>query len=365
MSVRPLAEADIPRVADLYWNYMRRGKGPAPPGLQPFLRELYFTNPFSDSAIPSLVYEDKNGKVVGFLGNVVRKLTMCGQPIKAVFGGNLVVHPDYRSGLAAPRLLSTMIATDHDLSLTDSANDISRKILERLGFRTIPALNLHWGRPLKPGRYAVFALTRGLPRLLAGGVKYASLPFCALADSMAAKASASPFKQKKPRLQGAPLDLETLFQCLTEFRKGYSVWPEYDLNSLGWLLSFMERRPSRGMLRKVVLRDESQQIVGWYIYYVKPGAVGEVVQVNGNPKFTKDILDHLFHDGWEHGLIGMHGVVDARRMADFSDKGCFFTCRGGWTVATSRKPELMKLLERGDAFISRLDGEWALDPGDS
>jgi len=364
MSVRPLAEADIPRVADLYWTYMRRGRGPAPPGLQPFLRELYFSNPFSDAAIPSLVYEDRDHKVVGFLGNVVRKLTMCGQPIKAVFGGNLVVHPDYRSGLAAPRLLNTMIGTEHDLSLSDSANDISRKILERLGFRTVPALNLHWGRPLRPGRYVVHALTRGIPRPIAAGMKYASLPFCAVADSIVSKPEASPFKQKKPRLQGSPLDVETLLQCFEEFRKGYSVWADYDLNSLHWLLSFMERRPNRGVLRKVVLRDDTQKIIGWYIYYVKPGGIGEVVEVNGNPRYTKDILDSLFYDGWEHGLIGLHGVVDARRMPDFSDKGCFFTCRGGWTVALPRNPELMKLLERGDAFLSRLDGEWALDPGD-
>jgi hypothetical protein len=78
----------------------------------------------------------------------------------------------------------------------------------------------------------------------------------------------------------------------------------------------------------------------------------------------KDVLDHLFYDAWEQGAIALHGVVDLRRIADFSDKGCLFTCRGGWTVAYSRKPELLDLLDRGDAFLSRLDGEWALDPGD-
>jgi hypothetical protein len=50
-------------------------------------------------------------------------------------------------------------------------------------------------------------------------------------------------------------------------------------------------------------------------------------------------------------------------MADFSDKSCFFTCRGGWAVAHSRKPEILEVLERGDAFLSRLDGEWCLNPG--
>jgi hypothetical protein len=51
-------------------------------------------------------------------------------------------------------------------------------------------------------------------------------------------------------------------------------------------------------------------------------------------------------------------------MVDLSDKNCFFTCRGGWMAAHSRKPELLELLNRGDAFLSRLDGEWCLGLGD-
>ncbi|HTW57393.1 MAG TPA: hypothetical protein VMD99_04660 [Terriglobales bacterium] len=364
MSVRPLTQADIPQVADLYWRYMRRRKGSAPPGLQPFIHELYFASPFQDSDIPSLVYEESGGRVVGFLGGIVRKMSLCGEPIKVVFGGNLVVHPDFRSGLAAPRLLTAMMKTDHHLSLTDSANDISKKILERMGFRTIPALNLHWARPVRPSQYAVFAMSRGTGAAVSTALRYASKPLCSLADSVAARVSASPFRLTGSRLQGSELDLEALLHCFLEFRKGYSLWPEYDAHSLQWLFSFMQRRPNRGELRKVALRDENQKIAGWYIYYVKPGTVGEVVQVGGDPKFTKDILDHLFHDAWQRGLIGLHGLVDSRRMADYSDKGCFFTCRGGWTIAASRNPDILKVLERGDAFLSRLDGEWALDPGD-
>ena len=68
-----------------------------------------------------------------------------------------------------------------------------------------------------------------------------------------------------------------------------------------------------------MVRDDNQKIVGWYLYYVKPGAVAEVVQIGGEQKLTKDILDHLFYDAWKHGAIALHGVVDIRRMADFSD----------------------------------------------
>jgi len=61
----------------------------------------------------------------------------------------------------------------------------------------------------------------------------------------------------------------------------------------------MDGMQTRGDLRKVVLRDDRQKIIGWYIYYVKPGAVGEVVQIGGERQFTKDIPDHLFYDAWK------------------------------------------------------------------
>ena len=67
---------------------------------------------------------------------------------------------------------------------------------------------------------------------------------------------------------------------------GFSLWPEYDAHSLNCLLTFMKKMHSRADLRKVVVRDDQEKIFGWYIYYVKPGAVGQVVQIGGDRKFT-------------------------------------------------------------------------------
>ena len=364
MSVRPLVEADLPQVVNLYWRFMRRREGSAPAELRPLFRELYFENPWVDSAYPSLVYEGNDGDIIGFLGIIARKMSLGGQPLRVAFGGNFIVRPESRSNLAAPRLLGAYLAGKYDLWQTDSANDISRKLLERLKFRTIPALNIHWIRALRPSRYAVYALTRGSSPLMSATLKVLSTPFCSVADGVAAVISANPFHLTESSLHGTELDVETLYECLVEFRKDYSFWAEYDVNALTWLLGFMEHRPARGKLRKVAVRDEKQKIVGWYMYYVKPGSVGEVVQVGGDKKYTKAVLQHLFLDAREQGVIGLHGVVDRRHMADFSDSGCFFTCRGGWNVAYSRKPEILDALERGDALLTRLDGEWCLDPGD-
>jgi hypothetical protein len=362
--VRPFVKDDIPQVADLCWKFLLHRQAPAPPTLNSFFHELCFVNPWVDSTLPSLVDETASGRIVGFLSVIVRQMLLRGEPIRVAVGGNFVVDPEARTTLSGMRLLKTYMAGDQDLSMTDSANDLSRKLLKGFGFSTILPFSLHWARPLRPGQYAVYAMSRlGLPTFSAG-IKFAAKPFCWAVDSMATRLSSSPFRQTVSRLQGAELDVKTLLACLDEFRGGYSLWPQYDGHSLNWLLTFMDRMKAHGDLRKVVLRDDGQKIVGWYIYYVKPSAVGEVVQIGGARQFTRDILDHLFYDAWSHGLIALHGVVGGRSVDDFSEKNCFFGCRGGWMVAHSRRPELLKLLNGGDAFLSRLDGEWCLGFGE-
>jgi hypothetical protein len=341
-------------------------KGTAPPTVHAFFQELYFTdNPYIDNTLPSVVYEAKRGKVGGFLGAIRRKMSVCGQPIRVRFGGNFVVHPEVRGTVAAMRLLGTLMAGDQDISQTDSANDISRYLLERIGWRTIATFSVHWVRLLRPAQFAAYAASRQTSPAISSVLRFAAKPFCSFADNIAARLSFNPFRQIEldPRVHASDLDVETLLHCLDEFRGGYSLWPEYDLNSLQWLLSFMDRMPARGALRKVIIRDDGHKILGWYIYYAKPGAVGEVVQIGGGRQHLKDVLDHLFYDAWSRGVVALHGVVNSRLMPDFSLKNCVFTCRGGWALAHSRKPELIELLNRGDAFISRLDGEWCLDPG--
>jgi len=360
MPVRPLAKDDIAQVADLYWTVLRERKGPTPPAVQSFLQELYFTNPWIDSTLPSLVYDEK-GKIAGFLGVVPRKMSLRGEPVRIAYGGNFVVAPEFRNTLAGLHLLRTYMAGGQELSQTDSANDTSRALLERLGFTTIMPFSLHWVRPLRPANCLTYAIAHLSESSLTAALAFASKPFCSAVDSMATRLSSSPFRQRESQLQAAELDVETLLRCLTEFRGEYSLWHEYDAPALTWLLSFMERMKGHGdRLRKLVLRDAGGRIVGWYIYYRTPGGFGDVAQIGGARRHVKEILDHLFYDAWSYGAIAVHGIVDRRWMDDFSGKNCFFTCRGGWTVAHSRKPSFLELLNRGDAFLSRLDGEWCL-----
>jgi len=360
MTVRPFTEDDVPQVADLYWTVLRERTGACPVELQSDIHELYFKNPWFDGALPSLVFDDK-GKITGFLGVVPRRMSLGGQSVRTAFGGNFVVHPDSRSSLAGLYLLRTYMSAAQDISLTDSANDVSRALLERLGFTTILAFSVYWFRVLHPARFAAFAVSQMTASSAVNFMTLAMRPICAAADGLAGRLSFSPFCLSEPCLKGAELDGETLLACQREFRNGYSLWPEYDAKSLTWLLNFMARTKGHGdELRKVVLRDLSGKIVGWYIYSATPGGLGEVVQIGGQRRNIKCILDHLFHNAWRNDVVALRGIVPRQWMPDFSEKNCFFTCRGGWMVAHSRKPGCLGLLSEGNAYLSRLDGEWCL-----
>ncbi len=110
-----------------------------------------------------------------------------------------------------------------------------------------------------------------------------------------------------------------------------------------------------------MLRDDKDKIVGWYVYYLKPNAPCQVVQIGASRQFQTAVIKHLLYDAWDHGAIGLHGVAIPSQLPDLAGENSYFTCRGGWVVAHSRDPEILDILSRGDVNLSRLDGEWCLN----
>lgn len=362
MPVREFLSRDLAEVVTLYWNYMAGRAGPVPAQLLASFTELYFANPLSDAS-PSFVYQDVSGDILGFMGVTTRSMLLSGRPIRVGLAGNFVIHPKARSGIAAPSLMGAYIAGDQDLLVTDTANDISRHIFQRLRFQTIPELNFHWARPLRPCQYLTYALAHEMSPMVSAVFRRATKPICIVGDGLVGNVFARA-PQTETALHSSELAVETLRDCLIEFREAHSLRAEYDIELLRWLLGFMSRNSKRGTLRGFVLYDNCRKDVGWYLYYAKRDAIGEVVQIGGKPDLFNAIFSHLLQDAREQGVVALHGRADFHRLADFSDQGCFFTCRGGWTLAFSRHGEIIDILRRGNGSLSRLDGEWCLDPGE-
>jgi hypothetical protein len=237
--------------------------------------------------------------------------------------------------------------------------------LRSLGFSAVPVYSLQWARPLRPALYAIDTFSRMKKSRAVKLMGQLAGPLGNLADYAATALSVSPFRQVKQQLADVELDDDTLLQCLTTIPNKTWVVPQYNRESLDWVLDFITRRKVFGTLRKRLVKNKDGKNVGWYIYSLAPRGVGEVFQIGAESPSIGMVLDHLFSDAWEQGLIGLHGRMEPQFMQELTARSCFFFRHGSWTMIHSTRAELLTAFQSGSVFFSRLDGEWCLRHGGS
>jgi hypothetical protein len=290
-------------------------------------------------------------------------MSLHGKPIEVAVGTSLVVCPDSRSTMAGLELIHSFLSGEQDLAMTDTANDKTQKIWTWLGGSTASSYAMHWSRPLRPALFALYAVSRLGRSPLLDAFTLGSKPLCRIMDAIVARMPSSPFRQRPPLISEEELSAETLLTCMRDSSETHSFRTEYDRDSLRWLLDFMSRMKAYGKLRKVLLRNKERKVVGWYLYYLRKGGVGEVVQIGATHSSIDAVLGHLSYDAWTHGAIALNGRVEPQLPQKLSEKYCFFFL-GNRLLVHSRNPELARLIQSDRAFLTRLDGEWCLRFGE-
>lgn len=331
-----------------------------PPALEEYLQQLFLFGPWCDADAPSLVYVDARGRVIGFLGVIVRPMRLENRRLRAAFGSGFIVHPDSRTTPAGLQLVRAFFSGNQDLSLSDTANPISQTIWSGFGGTLVPSFGMHWSRPLRLSSYALYAFSRRSEGVWSRQFARLSRPVCKLVDAFAARIPLRPFHLTAPVASAEPLDIDTLLDCLSDSWGAHSVKPVYEKNSLSWLLDFMSQMKAYGDVHKVALRNKERKVIGCYIYCMRDDGIAEVVQICGKDRGIGSVIDHLFHDAWAHGAIGVHGKLETRIADVLSKKYCFFYHGKDPLLVHSRDPELVRLFQNGDAYFTRLDGEWCL-----
>jgi hypothetical protein len=354
INIRPLRREDIPLVADLRRRIFGEAGPSSPKNIEPYLTEIFFNHPWTDEALPSLVYED-HGRIIGCLGVLSRRMRFSGRPIHAAVTHHFMVEPGRRSTLAGLRLARTFLSGPQDLSMAEGS-DTSRKIWEGCGGTTSLLYSLHWTRLLRPACYVLsFLQRRGMP----GAFVPILRPFCHLLDHLTRWVPRKPFRLSKPSVSAGELDVETLHACFSEFSHGRLLQPVYDDHSLRWLLERLDQKNGRGALQKAAVRNAAREMIGWYLYYLNPGGLSEVVQIAAKPGSIHAVLDHLFYHAQQGGAVAVSGQLDPAFFPAFSDQYCLFHHgKGAWMLLHSKHPELLQAVHRGDAFLTRLEGEW-------
>ncbi len=350
--VRPFVEADIPAVADMCVRTFTEMRGLSLDEVQAYFKEIFFHNPWRDPDLPSLIYEEEGKTVTGFLGVVPRRMRMNGRPIRVAVSFHFMVALGSRSSLAGIKLLKALLSGPQDLTLTDGAGDSGHKLWEGMGGTTALLYSLRWIRLLRPTRYLASLLAG---RKFLAPVAWAARPACYLLDALAARVPQSPFIQK-PQSGEEELSEDRLVGYLDEFSAAQTLQPAYDEQSLKWLLQLTAQQKSSGTFRKVAVRNGRGQLVGWYLYFVKPWGISTVIQLGARDDSIEQVLDHLFYHAWREGSIAVSGRLEPRFMAAFAAKGCLYQ-QGSWVLIHSSKRPILDALHRGDAFFTELEGE--------
>lgn len=352
-SARRFRNEDAADVATLWVKAFCAGACSAEDSVARYLQESLLGNPWYDEEVSSLVYEEK-GRVVGFLGVMARPMVFRGLPIRAAVATQLLVDKDQPSAFVPGALMRELFEGPQDFTYSDGATDLARRIFESAGGEVASLYAPQWTRVLRPAAHLAARFKRG--KILTPWIGL-SLPVYKAFDAVAVRIKRGPYRlQKATAADSEPCDTDTLWR-LRELIPAQSLMPVYTCDSFRWLIEQASEQELHGVLQKNVVRDRKGQVAGWFLYYVKPRGVAQVLQLFSKPRSAALVLTRLFQHARSHGAVAVSGQGEPSMALDLAKAHCGFTWSGG-VVIHSRNPEILDAVRRGDAGLTRLEGEW-------
>jgi hypothetical protein len=348
--IRSFSERDLPAVASLYERVIRSGAAP-PPELGQYFRRTFLDHPWVDPEIPSLVSEDDDGRIVGFIGSHVRRARFGGERIRIACSGQLVTAPEARAEAAGAFLLRRYMEGPQELTITDGANEPARRLWEALGGQVLHVASVDWIRVFRPASVAAEYAARGNGRpgrLLGPAARIADVAALPVRRRLGVSSPAGGVEELTP---------EVLVENLAAITADLHLYLEYDEVFLAWLFRELAAVRSRGRLVRTLVRGEDGRALGWYVTYIRPHGVADVVQVAAAERAVGTVLDRLFYEAQSLGAAALRGRVEPRLLPALWERRCLLRYTGG-ALVQSPSPELLRVVGSPWALLTRMDGEW-------
>jgi hypothetical protein len=344
--IRPFERGDLDAVARLFEQVARSGAGSPPPGLAGEFERTVLDHPWADPELPSLVYEDGDSGVVGFLGSHPRRLRLGDRELRLGCSGQLVARPDFQRGGVGGLLLRRYLAGPQDLTITDGATDAVRAMWEGLGGRVNGLASVGWTRVFRPAGLA----TAMLRRRRGGAARAASA--ARLPDLAAGRLAPG-----TPTASSERLEAGGLLEGLDRLARRFPLRPAYDEPFLGWLFRELEAVRSRGELVRRLVRTDDGRPAGWYVAYVPVGGVAQALQVAAPPAHAGMVLDELFHRAAAGGAVAVQGRLEPHLHEAVRERRCVLR-RTEWALVHGDDAEALGAIAYGRALLTRMEGEW-------
>lgn len=354
--IRALEREDLARVCQLYERVVRSGTVDPPPQLLGYFERTLVDYPWADPDIPPLVFEDSDGELLGFMASHVRRLRVDGRAIRVGCGGQLIAAPEARRKGVGALLLRRYLAGPQDVTITDGATDLVRRMAEGLGGQTVVHASIGWTKIFRPAAASASWLSErngwsalAKPLRLAAPVLDRAVP-----GRLRHRADLVP---RQPDAEATELTVGALLDQMSEAPRWLRLHPDYDAEYLHWLFAELEAVDVRGVPVRHLVRDHRGRVVGWYIYYLAPGGVAQVLQVaapSGNPDL---VLDHLLWHAAQGGATAVQGRVEPALFGALRGRRCILS-PSQLALVHSEDRNVLGLLGSAKSLLTRLEGEW-------
>ena len=352
--IRPFQREDIPGVLELFRTAFLTNGNHAAAGLDSYFDRAIFQNPWYDEELPSYVHAKGDGSIDGFVGVQPRRLSLRGRRLRVAVATKLMTSRA-AGPLVAARLLGRVFAGPQELLLSDISNAAGRRIWEGLGGVTVLLYSLLWQRPLRPARHALSWLRgRGVP----GVITRALHPLGSVADSVLTRWSAASVGSALAGYSVEGLPLDVMATRLPDLLGNRVLQPEYEEPWLRWILELAQRNEPHRVLRRRLVRDGRQEPAGWFLYFLESQGQADVVQLVARKNATGAVFQALLADASNAGAAMVSGRLEPGMVTEMSARHCFFREAGLWTLVHTKQAEILDAILAGNAFLSRLEGEW-------
>ncbi len=334
--------------------------------LRSYFETVYFDHPYFDEDIPSLVHRGSDGNVTAFLGIMSTPMRFRDEKIKVAIGGNLMVKgaryasqpgdqprlPNHGNQRAPFVIAKALMNLPYDLYLGDSATDVTMRMWEHVGGDTLRLHSLRWLRVLKPAAMGLSVLGR---RSSFRALTKLARPIGTLLDR-AARPIVAPETAALP--EGCVIDDIHPNEILNELAasKFYDILPDYSLDGLTWILEMARARRRFGKLRSIAVRKTDGRLLGWAFYDGTADEIGHVLQLYIAPKDADQFFRCLFYDAARNGLSALGGKADPLLFQSLTSQKAIMRTNA-WTVARTKRPELLQVFHHGKALFSELESE--------
>lgn len=347
--VAPMRPQDAPEVAALFYKVFRSG-GPPPPEFLAYFRESFFGAPFYDEAQASQIYCNEEGRVTAAILAIPMQVRCGDLVLLGRLASNFMADPD-RPSRGAAGLVMTLRMRHQDFCFSDSCNEVSARHWQALGCEVLPLQSLDWRRLFRPTSVLMHRFGARLPRWLSAPLGLAARPL-----DVVIRRVVPGLAMKRPG-QGGPMTSEAFIAEAPALLDRFTLRPVWSETELRWLLAMAARNTLDGPLQFRQLRDGEGRLHGCSVFYARPGGMARILNCLAHPGAEIEVLEDLLAHLDQMGCAGARGMAQPFLMGALRiQRFIGLLPRGAYGLST-RHPEILDAIRRGDAFLGGLMGE--------